>query len=107
MLENIQENIQSEDDILHIRERYHSALRAGLSTADATAYANGSDPTEPWAPVTGPPKSMAELATVPGDEQNGTTIITTAATPSLTFCHRSKVITETLPPIACPIMKIA
>ena len=100
------ENIQSEDDVMRIRERYKNALRAGLSTAEAIAYANGSDPTEPWAPVPAQPELTTELATVPGDsdEQNGTAAITTAAAPSLApellppvNGYREKIATDHLP----------
>ena len=83
------ENHQSEDEIMRIRMRYHKAVRAGLSVAEASAYANGSDPAEPGAPVPAQVELMAAPATAHGnsDEQlqsaNGSAAVATAAPLSL------------------------
>src|SRR5215472_1329606 len=50
-----------DDNVTRIRKRYYKARRAGMSTADATAYANGPDSAEPSGPVS----AQVELPALP------------------------------------------
>src|SRR5262245_32667178 len=45
------EKTMTADEVMRIRTRYKEALRAGMSVAEATAYANGPDLAEPSVPV--------------------------------------------------------
>ena len=50
------------DEVMRIRMRYNKALRAGMSNAEATAYANDPDLAEPSVPAGG---ARVELAAAP------------------------------------------
>ena len=50
------------DEVMRIRLRFNKALRAGMSNAEATAYANGQDLAEPFAPAGG---AQVESAAAP------------------------------------------
>jgi predicted phage terminase large subunit-like protein len=50
------------DEVMRVRTRYKEALRAGMSVADATAYANGPDLAEPAVPAGG---AQVESAAAP------------------------------------------
>jgi hypothetical protein len=89
------ENNLSEDDVRRIRMRYNKALDAGLNIAEATAYANSTDPTEPWAVVPAQTELTAPATSLSNSDEpfqlaDGSAAVATAAAP------------PSLPPVLLP-----
>jgi hypothetical protein len=70
MAPQVPQKTMTADEIMRIRMRYSKALRAGMSIAEATAYANGSDLAEPLAPAGGAQVESAATASA-GDGCGG------------------------------------
>jgi len=100
------------DEVMRIRMRYNKALRAGMSNAEATAYANDPDLAEPFATAGG---AQVELANAPsaangcggphlaGDGESAATAAPLSREPTLsasttTTAHNAKINADLLVP---------